>query len=192
MVRANLTQYQTEPTSFMRALQAGWDGIDLIHSRWEYSCQDLCGWSCVSHPYDPSSFEHLAVHSEPIHWSGNGMALEGKNKESSLFGIGWWQGGWRTSTWWPLEDIKDEPGSFEEIAVLEWHVSHYGSGWNCRNGWKCPGSGKKEKPRWTTSLFASWLCYIIYQLPPALGSMFSLPCQAVSSPTANQYKLFLL
>lgn len=42
------------------------------------------------------------------------------------------------------------------------------------------------------SLSTSWLCYVIYQLPPALGSMSSLPCRAVSSPTVNQYKLFLL
>lgn len=166
--------------------------MDLIHSRWEYSCQNLCGWSRVSHAYGPSSFAHLAVHSEPIRWSAKGMTLEGRDKESSLFGIGWWQGGWGTSRWRPLEDIKDEVGSFEEIAVLEWCVSHYGTGWNCRNGWKHPESGKKEKPRWMMSLSTSWLCYVIYQLPPALGSMSSLPCRAVSSPTVNQYKLFLL
>lgn len=91
MARANLTQSQTKSSSFTRALQAGWE-MGWI---WYIADGNIVAKTCVdgamwSHPYDPSSFEHLAVHSEPIHWSGNGMTLEGRNKGSSLFGIGWW------------------------------------------------------------------------------------------------------
>lgn len=94
MARANPTQHP-KPSSLMRACVTveRWDGSDAQQMRIQWP-----------------GLVWMEAREQSIHWSGNGMTLEGRNKENSLLGQP--QGGWEKTA-------KDELGSFGENAVLE-------------------------------------------------------------------------